>query len=124
MLDAATFLPAAEAAGLMPTIDNLMLFRCVQVIRRLMTRNRDVGLFCNVSAATLADAVRNRREELMEGFPEAALTRTLEKTWHSSATAVYRNWLSYVMSNKSDMRGFSAVTAPLEIVERKRSALR
>jgi homoserine O-succinyltransferase len=81
------------------------------VSARLVTEFRDVVL-------------SDRREELMEGFPEAALARTLEKTWHSSATAVYRNWLRYVMSKKSDMQGFSAVTASLEIVERKRSAVR
>jgi cyclic-di-GMP phosphodiesterase, flagellum assembly factor TipF len=32
-----------------------MLFRCVKVVRRLMAKNRGVGLFCNISAATLAD---------------------------------------------------------------------
>ena len=50
------FLPHAEAGGLLPAIDNLMVFRCVQVVRRLSTKNREVGLFCNMSAATLADA--------------------------------------------------------------------
>ena len=30
--------PYAEAAGLMPQIDHLMLFRCVQVARRLLTK--------------------------------------------------------------------------------------
>jgi cyclic-di-GMP phosphodiesterase TipF (flagellum assembly factor) len=40
----------------MPQIDNLMLFRCVQVARRLMGKNRDVGLFCNIAASTLVDA--------------------------------------------------------------------
>jgi len=50
------FVHAAEAGGLMPRIDNLMLFRCVQVARRLMSKNRDVGLFCNLSASTLVDA--------------------------------------------------------------------
>jgi cyclic-di-GMP phosphodiesterase TipF (flagellum assembly factor) len=29
--------------------------RCVQVLRRLMVRNKDVGIFCNVSAATLGN---------------------------------------------------------------------
>ncbi len=33
----------------MPAIDNLMVFRCVQVVRRLSTKNREVGLFCNIS---------------------------------------------------------------------------
>ena len=40
----------------MPKIDNLLMFRCVQVMRRLQLKNRDIGLFCNVSAATLTDA--------------------------------------------------------------------
>ena len=50
------FLPHAAAGGLLPSIDNLMVFRCVQVVRRLSTKNREVGLFCNISPATLADA--------------------------------------------------------------------
>ena len=40
----------------MPKIDNLLLFRCVQVTRRLQLKSRDVGLFCNISASTLTDA--------------------------------------------------------------------
>jgi cyclic-di-GMP phosphodiesterase TipF (flagellum assembly factor) len=51
----ADFLKAAEAGGLMPRIDNAMLFRCVQAVRRLMGNNREVGLFCNLSSATLVD---------------------------------------------------------------------
>jgi len=39
----------------MPAIDNLMVFRCVQVVRRLSTKNREVGLFCNMAASTLAN---------------------------------------------------------------------
>jgi cyclic-di-GMP phosphodiesterase, flagellum assembly factor TipF len=50
------FLDRAEAGGLLPAIDNLMVFRCVQVVRRLSTKNREVGLFCNMSASTLANA--------------------------------------------------------------------
>jgi cyclic-di-GMP phosphodiesterase TipF (flagellum assembly factor) len=49
------FMPHAEAAGLMPRIDNLLVFRCVQILRRLLMKNRDVGLFCNLSGATLSD---------------------------------------------------------------------
>src|SRR4051812_44998358 len=50
------FLVHAENGGLMPAIDNLMVFRCVQVVRRLSTKNREVGLFCNMSPATLGNA--------------------------------------------------------------------
>src|SRR5215472_3861922 len=55
-LMAADFLPYAEVGGLMPKIDNLMMFRCVQVVRRLLAKNREIGLFCNLSASTLVDA--------------------------------------------------------------------
>jgi cyclic-di-GMP phosphodiesterase, flagellum assembly factor TipF len=50
------YLGYAEAAGLMPTIDNVLLFRCVQVVRRLLTKNREIGLFCAISGDTLVDA--------------------------------------------------------------------
>jgi len=53
---AADFLDYAEAAGLMPRIDNLALFRSVQVVRRLMMKNREIGMFCNIAGSTLADA--------------------------------------------------------------------
>src|SRR3984957_5362309 len=32
----------------------MVMLRCVQVLRRLMVRNKEVGVFCNVAAATLA----------------------------------------------------------------------
>ncbi len=53
---AADFLDFADRAGLLPKLDNLLLFRCVQVTRRLRMKNHDVGVFCNISPATLADA--------------------------------------------------------------------
>lgn len=51
------FLEFAEQAGLMPKIDNLLLFRCVQVLRRLLMKNREIGLFCNISTSTLNDPI-------------------------------------------------------------------
>ncbi len=56
LLASSEFMPAATAAGLMPRIDDLMLRRCAQVVQRLMTKNRDVGLFCGVSPLTLVDS--------------------------------------------------------------------
>jgi cyclic-di-GMP phosphodiesterase TipF (flagellum assembly factor) len=32
-----------------------VMLRCVQVLRRLMVRNKEVGVFCNVAAATLGN---------------------------------------------------------------------
>ncbi len=49
------YLRVAENAGLMSTIDNLLLFRCVQVVRKLIERSRDVAVFCNISAHSLQD---------------------------------------------------------------------
>ena len=45
----------AEAQGLMPRIDNILMLRCVQVVRRLLLKNRDIGLLCSISASTLND---------------------------------------------------------------------
>ncbi|MZR29272.1 EAL domain-containing protein [Sneathiella litorea] len=49
------YLAVAESAGLIGTIDNLLLIRCVQLIRRVRQRNADIGFFVNVSARTLND---------------------------------------------------------------------
>ena len=55
LLTAAEFLPQAEEAGLMPSIDYLITGRCVRVLRRLGAKNPNVGIFCNLSPATLSD---------------------------------------------------------------------
>lgn len=53
VLTAGDFVGTAEAAGLMGQIDHMVMLRCVQVLRRLMVRSKDVGVFCNVSSSTL-----------------------------------------------------------------------
>jgi cyclic-di-GMP phosphodiesterase TipF (flagellum assembly factor) len=45
----------AEAQALTPRIDHILMLRSVQVVRRLLLKNRDIGLFCEISAATLND---------------------------------------------------------------------
>jgi cyclic-di-GMP phosphodiesterase, flagellum assembly factor TipF len=55
ILTADDFIGTAEAAGLMGRIDHMVMLRCVQVLRRLMVRNKEVGIFCNVAAATLSN---------------------------------------------------------------------
>jgi cyclic-di-GMP phosphodiesterase, flagellum assembly factor TipF len=52
----AQYIKIAAPAGLMSVVDNLLLFRCVQIVRRLMTKNRGIGVFCNISGDTLRDA--------------------------------------------------------------------
>jgi cyclic-di-GMP phosphodiesterase TipF (flagellum assembly factor) len=51
----AEYLAVAEPEGLTAAIDNLLLFRCVQIVRRLAKQDRKVGIFCNISLASLAD---------------------------------------------------------------------
>ncbi|HWX04236.1 MAG TPA: EAL domain-containing protein [Bradyrhizobium sp.] len=55
ILAADDFIAVAEAAGLIGRIDHMVMLKCVQVLRRLMVRNKEVGVFCNVAAATLAN---------------------------------------------------------------------
>jgi cyclic-di-GMP phosphodiesterase TipF (flagellum assembly factor) len=50
------FIAAAESAGVMTQIDHTVMLRCMQVLRRLMVRNKDVGVFCNVASVTLSNA--------------------------------------------------------------------
>ena len=52
----AQYIKVAAPAGLMSVVDNLLLFRCVQIVRRLTQKRRDVGVFCNISGHTLTDS--------------------------------------------------------------------
>jgi cyclic-di-GMP phosphodiesterase TipF (flagellum assembly factor) len=56
IIAAEEFISIAEAAGLIGRIDNMVMLRCVQVLRRLLVRNKDVGVFCNVAASTLGNS--------------------------------------------------------------------
>src|SRR5450432_1978126 len=51
----AEYLSVAEPGGLVTAIDNLLLFRCVQIVRRLAKQDRKIGIFCNVALASLGD---------------------------------------------------------------------
>ncbi len=55
LIPPADFLDAGRRASLMGIIDNLTLFRCVQIVRKLAERDRRVGVFCNIAAASLED---------------------------------------------------------------------
>ncbi|MCR9221993.1 MAG: EAL domain-containing protein [Alphaproteobacteria bacterium] len=49
------YLEPARRAGLSTTVDNMMLFRCVQLLRKARRRDPTTAFFCNVSPHTLAD---------------------------------------------------------------------
>jgi cyclic-di-GMP phosphodiesterase, flagellum assembly factor TipF len=64
LVEASAFLPEAVQSGQIARIDNLLLFRSIQVIRRLTSRNRNAVLFCNISSVSLVD------ETFFPGFLE------------------------------------------------------
>ncbi len=81
IIPAVDFVDIAESAGLMPKIDNMLVFRCVQVVRRLQLKSRDVGLFCNVNATTLTDGFYFKQFlEFMEANKALAGSLTFEFT--------------------------------------------
>ncbi|NOZ41667.1 MAG: EAL domain-containing protein [Alphaproteobacteria bacterium] len=49
------YLKLTEDSGLVGTLDNLLLFRCIQVIRRLGPRRPGLKFFCNISSVSLND---------------------------------------------------------------------
>lgn len=52
----AQYMKVAAPAGLMSVVDNLLLFRCVQIVRKLTQKHAGIGVFCNISGDTLRDA--------------------------------------------------------------------
>ncbi len=65
------------------------------------------GYFDVVSTELLNDfqekVISNPREMVLQEFPEAAIAATLQNTWRSSASCIYRNWLQYVAAKKVDV---------------------
>jgi len=115
LLHAADFVPMAEAGGLMPKIDNLVIFRCVQVVRRLLLKNRDIGLFCNLSAATLTDSTffpqflefmeanRAIAPSLVLEFTQSAV-RAMGPIEHESLAALAERGFRFSLDNVADLR--------------------
>ncbi|MGC1976400.1 MAG: homoserine O-succinyltransferase, partial [Candidatus Sulfotelmatobacter sp.] len=89
-------------------------------IKRFLRRERETyptmphGYFDTVASKLLSDfkeqVISNPREELMTGFPEAAVVDAVRSTWQASAATVYRNWLQYLISKKADAAAISTMT--------------
>jgi cyclic-di-GMP phosphodiesterase TipF (flagellum assembly factor) len=114
IVPAVDFIDVAESIGLMPKIDNLAVFRCVQVTRRLLLKSRDVGLFCNLSAATLTDAQMYRQfldfmdanralaSSLMFEFRQEAY-RSFGPIEHESLAALAERGFRFSMDHVTDL---------------------
>jgi cyclic-di-GMP phosphodiesterase TipF (flagellum assembly factor) len=115
VLHAANFIPLAESGGLMPKIDNLVIFRCVQVVRRLLLKNRDIGLFCNLSGSTLTDATffpqflefmdanRAIAPSLIFEFTQSA-ARAMGPIEHESLAVLAERGFRFSLDNVTDLR--------------------
>jgi cyclic-di-GMP phosphodiesterase, flagellum assembly factor TipF len=135
-LTARDFLPHAESAGLIPRIDNLMMFRCVQVLRRLLAKSPEIGMFCNVSPSTLScpeffpqfsefvDANRALAPSLTLELTQAAY-RSLGPKENDSLHALASRGFRFSMDNVSDLRldprdlgehGFRFLKVPAELL--------
>jgi cyclic-di-GMP phosphodiesterase TipF (flagellum assembly factor) len=49
------YIAIAEREGLITAIDNMLLFRCVQLVRKSQNDSQHLGFFCNISAHSLTD---------------------------------------------------------------------
>jgi cyclic-di-GMP phosphodiesterase TipF (flagellum assembly factor) len=135
LVAAGDFITFAEAGGLMPKLDNLSVLRCVQVVRRLLLKNRDIGLFCNMSSATLTDSGFPKLLEFIEAnraiapslvfeFTQSAV-RAMGPIEHESLAALAERGFRFAMDNLTDLRveprelnerGFRFVKAPAALL--------
>jgi len=120
---AGDFLSYAEAGALLPKLDNLCVMRSVQVVRRLLLKNRDIGLFCNMSAASLTDAGfppllefldanRAIAPSLVFEFTQSAV-RGMGPIEHEALAAMAERGFRFSMDNLADLR-----VEPRELNER------
>ncbi len=111
---AGDFLSYAEAGSLVAKLDSLSVLRCVQVVRRLLLKNRDIGLFCNLSGATLTDAGFPQLLEFIEAnraiapslvfeFTQSAV-RAMGPIEHEALAALAERGFRFSMDNLSDLR--------------------
>ncbi len=141
LVSAADFLPYAEAGALLPKLDNLSVLRCVQVVRRLLLKNREVGLFCNLAAATLTDPGFPQLLEFIEANRAIAPSLVFEFTQnavrgmgpieHESLAALAERGFRFSMDNLTDLRveprelterGFRFIKAPAALLLNRVSA--
>ncbi len=80
-------------------------------VKRYLRQEREIyplvpeGYFDADSGRLLCEfqekAQGQRRESVMESFPEDKIVETLQHTWRPTATRIYQNWLNCLVSRKA-----------------------
>jgi cyclic-di-GMP phosphodiesterase, flagellum assembly factor TipF len=89
-----SYLPVAESSGMMPLIDNVLLVKSVQTLRRLGSDSRIKGVFCNISVTTLLDP---------EFFPE--LVEFMEENTGLSESLIFEIGQPGILALNADELG-------------------
>ena len=89
-----SYLQVAEASGMMPLIDNVLLVKSVQTLRRLGPDSRVKGVFCNISVKTLLDP---------EFFPE--LVEFMEENTGLSESLIFEVGQPGILALNADELG-------------------
>jgi homoserine O-succinyltransferase/O-acetyltransferase len=90
-------------------------------IGRFLRRESDIypampkGYFNRDAEETLItfkrEALLDRRPEFFASFPVDRLAQDLRKSWHSAAKRIYRNWIQYLSSKKTQRSKSLVVTS-------------
>jgi cyclic-di-GMP phosphodiesterase, flagellum assembly factor TipF len=135
IIAAADFIKYAEVGLLMPKLDHMTVTRCVQVVRRLLIKSRDIGLFCNLSSTTLTDPAFPQLLEFLEAnraigpslvfeFTQRAV-RAMGPPEHESLAVLAERGFRFSMDNVTDLqfdaremreRGFRFIKVPAMLV--------
>jgi homoserine O-succinyltransferase len=92
-------------------------------IKRFLRQERETyptepaGYFHAKATQLLKDfreaAVADRREEMIDKFPEAGIVTGLQNSWYTSSSSIYSHWLQYIASRKTQPSAFVAM-APVD----------
>jgi cyclic-di-GMP phosphodiesterase, flagellum assembly factor TipF len=108
------FLSDPETGALLSAIDYFAAARSIAIVRRLLLQKREIGLFCNLAVATLADPGFAKFLELMDAnraiatalvfeFPQSAV-RDMGAIEHASLAALAERGFRFSMDNLTDLR--------------------
>ena len=91
------YIDVARRDGSLSAIDNMLLFRCIQLVRKAQRHKHNLGFFCNISVHTLVDRAFFREFiEFMADNRELASQLTFEfaqeditSHWHEVSQDIY-----------------------------------